>query len=186
MSRSRDTWALIWKWLTRRTPGVVFLRLFDQIMRMITGAPIAQYSKVTPQLYVGGQHRIHGLPLMKLYGITSIVNLRREYDDQKSGIGLDHYLYLPTTDNYAPSLDDLKRGVVFITSEIAQERTVYIHCGVGVGRAPTMAAAYLVSTGLTPAEAWRTIREVRPFIWPLPGQLAQINRYAEQIELVTD
>ncbi len=170
----------------RRTPGVVFLRLFDQITRMITGAPLVQYSKITQQLYVGGQHRLHGLPLMKIYGITSIVNLRREYDDQKAGIALDHYLYLPTTDNYAPSLEDLQKGVLFIGSEIAQGRTVYIHCGVGIGRAPTMAAAYLISTGLTPSEAWRTIREVRPFIWPLPGQVVQVSRYAEQIESVSN
>jgi hypothetical protein len=41
-----------------------------------------------------------------------------------------------------------------------------------------MAAAYLVSTGLTADEAWATIREVRPFIRPKPEQVAQIERFA--------
>jgi hypothetical protein len=42
-----------------------------------------------------------------------------------------------------------------------------------------MAAAYLVSTGLTPAEAWARIRMVRPFIRIKPGQVAQVERFAQ-------
>jgi protein-tyrosine phosphatase len=48
-----------------------------------------------------------------------------------------------------------------------------------VGRAPTMAAAYLVSTGLPPDEAWARIRAVRPFIRIKPEQAAQIARFAQ-------
>jgi protein-tyrosine phosphatase len=62
--------------------------------------------------------------------------------------------------------------------EIERGGGVYVHCGAGVGRAPSMAAAYLVSTGLTADEAWATIREVRPFIRPKPEQMAQIERFA--------
>ncbi|HDD23994.1 MAG TPA: hypothetical protein ENF52_00965, partial [Chloroflexi bacterium] len=59
---------------------------------------------------------------------------------------------------------------------------VYVHCGAGVGRAATMAAAYLVSTGLTPDQAWARLRAVRPFIRPQPVQSAQIQRFAETWE----
>ena len=44
-----------------------------------------------------------------------------------------------------------------------------------------MAAAYLVSTGHTPAEAWKQIRKVRPFIRPTPAQIAQVDAFAEKV-----
>jgi protein-tyrosine phosphatase len=75
-------------------------------------------------------------------------------------------------------LDDLRRGVAFIREEIARGGGVYIHCGAGVGRAPALAAAYLVSTGLSPQEAWARIRAVRPFIRPKPAQIEQIEQFA--------
>jgi len=49
-----------------------------------------------------------------------------------------------------------------------------------VGRAPTMAAAYLVQQGMTPQDAWASIRRVRPFIRPTPAQVAQIEAFAAQ------
>jgi hypothetical protein len=47
-----------------------------------------------------------------------------------------------------------------------------------VGRAPTTAAAYLVSTGLAPQQAWDSIRAVRPFIRPTKVQRAALERFA--------
>jgi hypothetical protein len=41
-----------------------------------------------------------------------------------------------------------------------------------------MAAAYLVSTGQTPGQAWSLIRENRPFINPTPPQLAVLEQFA--------
>ena len=59
----------------------------------------------------------------------------------------------------------------------------YIHCAAGIGRAPTMAAAYLVTTGLTPTEAWAKIKQVRPFIRPTPGQEEQIVALVEGLKV---
>jgi protein-tyrosine phosphatase len=58
---------------------------------------------------------------------------------------------------------------------------VYIHCAAGVGRAPTTVAAYLVSTGLTPDEAWALIRRTRPFIRPKVVQYEQLDQFYEWI-----
>jgi protein-tyrosine phosphatase len=116
---------------------------------------------------------------MQERGITAVLNLRREHDDRKREICTDRYLYLPTTDNTPPSIEDLQRGVDFIGKELADGGAVYVHCGVGVGRAPTMVAAYLISQGMTPLQAWKHIRRIRPFIWPMRGQYLQIERYAE-------
>ncbi len=150
----------------------------DQIARQITGAPTRRLSEVTPNLAVGGQHSRRGLSRLRERGYTAVVNMRRESDDQAKGIALDRYLYLPTIDNTPPTLVHLADGARFIGDEIARGGKVYVHCWEGVGRAPTMAAAYLVSTGLTTAEAWKQIRAVRPFIRPTPFQVAQLEAFA--------
>ncbi|MBI5292623.1 MAG: dual specificity protein phosphatase family protein, partial [Chloroflexi bacterium] len=58
---------------------------------------------------------------------------------------------------------------------------VYIHCGQGVGRAPTMAAAYLMSEGQSLRSAMDTIRQVRPFITPTRAQLARLAEWAHEV-----
>ena len=149
--------------------------------RRETGAPVWQYSEVMPQLYVGGQHTKQGYAEMREFGITAVVNMREaRYDDVKLGIGGERHLHLPTVDHTPPSVDDLARGVAFISDEInSQENAkVYIHCAAGCGRAPTMAAAYLVSLGDAPAAAWKRIKRVRPFINPTAMQKRVIEQFA--------
>jgi protein-tyrosine phosphatase len=106
--------------------------------------------------------------------------MRIEFDDQEAGIAPQRYLYLPTVDDTAPSIEHLREGVAFIEQVTAQGGGVLVHCGSGVGRAPTMAAAYLVHTGLAPEQAWARIREVRPFIRPTDPQVAQLERFSAQ------
>ena len=83
-------------------------------------------------------------------------------------------------DDHAPTLEQLRAGAAFMAEEIGRGGGVYVHCGSGIGRAPTMAAAYLVGTGLTPDQAWARIRAVRPFIRPKPAQVAQVERFARE------
>jgi predicted protein tyrosine phosphatase len=153
----------------------------DHAVRMVSGAPIRRLSQVTARLHVGGQYRRRGWPRLARRGITAVVNMRTEFDDNHVGIAPARYLHLPTVDDYPPSLQDLQAGVAFIGEELARGGGVYIHCGAGVGRAPAMAAAYLASTGLSPEQAWERIRAVRPFIRPRPAQVEQVARFALQL-----
>jgi len=95
-------------------------------------------------------------------------------------LGLDHYLWVATTDDSPPTLKELADGVRFVAQQISKGRGVYIHCAAGVGRAPTMAAAYLISQGATAAAAWETIRAGRPFIRPTPPQIRAIAAFERQ------
>ena len=169
---------ILWERLTEQGERVTALWAADHIVRIVTGAPIQSVSEVTPQLHVGGQYRERGWDRMRRRGITAVVNLRIEFDDEAARIAPPRYLYLPTVDDTAPSLEHLREGVAFIAEVIERGGAVYVHCGAGVGRAPTMAAAYLVSTGLTPEEAWAEIRRARPFIRPKPEQVYQVERLA--------
>ena len=167
--------------LSDQGTGLTALWAADHLMRMVSGAPIRRLSQVTPQLHVGGQYRRRGWPILARRGVTAVINMRTEFDDNHAGIAPARYLHLPTVDDHPPSLQDLQAGVAFIREEIARGGGVYIHCGAGVGRAPAMAAAYLVSTGLSPQQAWARIRAVRPFVRPRSAQIECVERFAASL-----
>lgn len=150
----------------------------DHAVRILTGANIRRVSQITPQLHVGGQYRRRGWSRLQKRGITAVVNLRLEFDDAEAGLAPERYLYLPTVDDQAPTLEHLRDAVAFIAAELAAGGSVYIHCGSGIGRAPSVAAAYLVSSGLTPEQAWAQIRAHRPFIRPTSVQLQRIRYFS--------
>jgi len=151
--------------LAKTGPAAITLRFVDQTYRKRTGAPYWKLSEITPQLYCGGQHYPEGLQEMLDKGITGIVNMREAHlSDVDKGIAGPNHLHLATRDNTPPQVDDLVKGAEFIRDQIEDGGKVYVHCGVGVGRAPTMTAAYLITTGLSPDEALKTIRKKRPFI----------------------
>ena len=121
---------------------------------------------------------------MKKIGLTAVVNMRTHPDKIPKGIQL-RMLHLPTTDWTPPSLDDLKSGVKFISEEIEQGGKVLVHCHWGVGRAVTMGAAYLISTGLSVDDSLAKIRSVRPFIAPNSAQVNRLKEF-EKIIKVSD
>jgi len=181
LKKARKGLTILWERLTQQGLRVTALWAADHIVRIVTGAPIRSLSQITPQLHVGGQYRRRGWPRLAARGITAVVNLREELDDNDAGIAPPRYLYLPSADDNPPTLEQLRQGAAFIQDEIEQGGGVYVHCGAGVGRAPTLAAAYLVSTGLKPDQAWARIRAARPFVRLKPVQVAQVERFAETL-----
>ena len=165
--------------LIKTGPWPILLRFVDQIWRKLSGAPLWQLSEVTPQIFVGGQHSPRGYPIMRGRGISAIINMReRRFSDVDAGIGGERHLQLATIDNSPPAIADLLRGVDFTRAEIVRGGKVYIHCGVGVGRAPTMTAAYLIATGLKPQVALQRIKQARPFIHLTAAQRAALDEFA--------
>ena len=165
--------------LAKTGPLPILLRFADQAWRKLTGAPLWNLSEVTPQLFLGGQHNARGFQRMKDHGISAIINMREQrFSDVAAGIAGQRHLHLATIDNTPPAVADLMRGVQFAGDEIARGGKVYIHCGVGVGRAPTMAAAYLIATGLAPGDALQQIKRVRPFIHLTSAQRAVLDEFA--------
>jgi hypothetical protein len=168
----------LWQQLIKQGVWVTLIEAYEQFTRLITGAPTERYSRIVPGIHIGGQFSAKGWPILQARGVTAVVDLRGEYGDGKHGLAPECYLYLPTVDNTAPSLAHLEQGIAFIRDELARGGQVYIHCWEGVGRAPTMAAAYLISTGMKPREAWGAIKGCRPFIRPSLQQLEQLDRLA--------
>jgi protein-tyrosine phosphatase len=162
-----------------RTQGIrlTLIWLYGRGVPLITGIPIMKYSQITPQIYVGPQYRRAGKGKLEQRGIHGDVNLRLEFDDAAHGLALKNYCHLPTVDDTAPSLDHLREGIDFINQITSKGGKVYIHCAGGIGRAPTMAAAYLISQGLTLDEAIALIKKSRPFIRIMPEQMERLKQF---------
>ena len=176
----KKAWLIAKRRIGEQGLWVTLLWLYGRGLPALTGIPLLQFSRVTDHLFVGPQYREKGLKHLEKEGIHAVVNLRIEKDDAVLGLAPKHYCYLPTIDDDAPSVEHLHEGISFITRQISAGEKVYIHCGAGVGRAPTMAAAYLMSTGISLDEALSKIKKVRPFIYIMPVQMKQL-RHLESV-----
>jgi predicted protein tyrosine phosphatase len=164
-----------------RTQGLrtTLIWAYGRGLPAITGVPLLQFCQVTPQLYVGSQFNANGKQKLEKTGITAVINMRIEWDDAVHNLAFSHYLHLPTVDDTAPTVENVKAGIQFIRNNIDAGGKVYIHCGGGIGRAPTMAAAYLIAEGNTLDQALAAIRKVRPFIFITPPQMELLRQFSK-------
>jgi len=177
MQKLRKGWRILSWRLGVQGLRVTLLWLKDHLLRLVTGMSPPVTSCIAPRLYVGGQHYARGLRRMADLGITASLNLRETADDRAQGVALVKHLWLPTTDDTPPSPEELEKASEFVAEALDEGRGVYVHCMSGVGRAATTAAAYLISTGLTPDEAWGVIRRARPFVRPSEAQLTALEEF---------
>lgn len=151
----------------------------------VTGVPLLEYSRITDSLYVGPQYRESGKRALLQAGITHVVNMRSEFDDEAHGLtlsgdDLSGYCYLPTTDDEPIAPYHISKGIAFIDRAVKEGGKVYIHCSAGVGRAPSMAAAYLISKGYGTDDAFALIYKARPFIRPTPSQIYALRQFEKR------
>src|SRR5215470_10102775 len=99
--------------LRRRNITTILIGLSDWLSRQFVGAPVFRFSRITPNLYVAGQYTGRGWKRLQQEGISAVVDMRIEFDDQAAGIAPTRYLYLPVIDNTPPSPDQLQRGIEF-------------------------------------------------------------------------
>lgn len=127
-------------------------------------AGIGNFAVVDDHLWRGAAPSDEGYRQLAARGVTTIVDLRAE-----EGIDIPEHLQdrygmkvvrLPMRDGQAPSPRQVDQ---FLKSVAGSPGRVFVHCGAGVGRTGTMAAAYLVETGqASPFEALRRNLEIGP------------------------
>jgi protein-tyrosine phosphatase len=96
-------------------------------------------------------------------GVTAVLDLAAEFSEAASFLGLE-YLDLAVLDLTAPTPEQLRAAVDFISAHTARNGVVYIHCKIGYSRSAAVVGAWLIDTGIanTAEEAVARMRAVRP------------------------
>ena len=92
------------------------------------------------------------------------------------------YLNFPTPDNRAPRQHDLKMIVDRVSEAVANGSKVIIHCSEGRGRAPTVACAYLMSTGVRFSDSTEILRSKRSLVNFTDAQLAALESFSRNLK----
>jgi protein tyrosine phosphatase (PTP) superfamily phosphohydrolase (DUF442 family) len=119
-------------------------------------ATIRNFAAVDATLWRGGAPGVEGYRALAAAGVVTVVDLRAEDDldvprDLLDDLGLS-LVAIPMRDGQAPTPTQVQR---FLDAVAESDGIVYLHCGAGVGRTGTMAAAYIVSRG---GGAWGAVR----------------------------
>ena len=147
-----------------------------------TEAHQLDYHAIVDGIYIGTNQccQVHFDELLKQReGITADISLEAIRLDQPFGV--DFYLWLPTEDHTAPSPHQLRLGAAAITELVAMRKKVYVHCKNGHGRAPTLVAAYLITTkGMGSEEAEVFLKARRPSMHLWDSQREALRAFAQR------
>ena len=161
--------------------GKLWLRLVARILEYSTKLDRGHLNltRITDDLVVGGAIPARSYRRLKELGVTAVIDLREEARDDEAALqalGIE-LLYLPATDRYAASQDQMRQGVEWALARLGQGGQVYAHCKHGVGRGPLMGLAIMVARGMTASEALRCMRSQRWQAAPNDRQLAALVQF---------
>ncbi len=141
-----------------------------------------EYNIITDLIYLGTNYccEAHFDKKLTEMGVKAEISLEAEKLDQPFGI--KYFLWLPTIDHTAPTLEAMALGTQMIHFLVSRNIKMFIHCKNGHGRAPTLVAAYLVSTGMSVKKAIREISKKRPEIHIEPVQEAMLEQFAKTVK----
>jgi protein-tyrosine phosphatase len=143
--------------------------------------PVTTYqSKVDNNLTRGSRLSDQGIQQLQAQGYKSVVNLCMENDDDTSrakALGMNS-AHIPILDNTAPTEDQVKQFLDFVTNPANQP--AYVHCEAGQGRTGVMSAAYRMAVdGWTPDAA---IAEAKQFGMKLPDQIQFLQQLGQDLQ----
>ncbi len=140
--------------------------------------------------------RREDIRLIKSVGFRALVCLATEreiapfwggilsYENAVISEGMEFY-FLPVEPGRAPELREMIDLLTWISSSVAAGRPVAVHCFAGIGRAGTIAAAYLVfSRGMTHQAALDYVRRIRPNAVESQEQEETIIRLSSVVNLL--
>ena len=121
-----------------------------------------EYDYITDGIYIGTNQccQTHFDEKLKKEGITADVSLEEDRLDAPFGGGF--YVWVPANNHTPPTPDQLEFGVSTLKKFVQMGKKVYVHCKNGHGRAPTLAAAYLISKSKRPEEAAEIVKSKTP------------------------
>ncbi len=123
-----------------------------------------KWNWVAPGVLLGCRPTRRDLGRLESLGISVVINLCekfRGYPELLGQLGLEQFS-IATSDYQIPALEDLERGVAFMSDRIANGRKVYVHCKAGRVRSVALVICYLMATQqLSAKDAHACIQEKR-------------------------
>ena len=86
----------------------------------------------------------------------------------------DRALWHPIPDLHAPSAEQADDLIEELRRRLAADESLLVHCGAGIGRAGTVAAALLITLGVPLPDALTMVRAHRPMAGPEAGAQAEL------------
>ena len=139
--------------------------------------PKLDYHAITEYIYVGTNQccQTHFDERLLRQKIRADISLEKNRLD--APFGVEYYLWLPTRDGYAPSPQQLELGIAMLRFCAKHRISVYVHCKSGHGRAPTLVAAYLMTTGMKATQAVAFVKKHRAVTHLNLVQMNALKRY---------
>ncbi len=82
--------------------------------------------------------------------------------------------WFPIPDLSAPPIDQARTIVAAMSAALDAGRSLIVHCGAGIGRAPTMSIATLLSRGYQLETLLEAVGEARPMAGPETGDQQEL------------
>jgi atypical dual specificity phosphatase len=127
---------------------------------------------------MGRPESVSDLTWLRKQGIEIVISLTEEAlrRDWVNEVGL-MLVHIPVQDMEAPSEEQLDRAISTIKRAVERKMGVVVHCGAGLGRTGVVLACYLVSTGMSAANAMARVRRIRPGSIETPEQEAAVESF---------
>lgn len=129
---------------------------------------------------LGGAMMFDDLDRLQGLGVDAVLNLCAERSDdrhQLDGAGIA-YLWLPVMDVFPPTFDQIMQGIGWIEQQLRNNRTIYIHCAVGVGRSATLLACWLLyAKRMNVSQALRFLKTRRPQVGLTRLQVRRLEEF---------
>ncbi|KAL7669467.1 hypothetical protein ACOME3_010122 [Neoechinorhynchus agilis] len=138
-------------------------------------------NEIVPYLFIGSRHALENLSDSNTEEIKAVLSYRET--DRKTIKGVEHYHIIVQDKIDQNVLQYFEASNAIIHEARRLKRKILVHCSMGISRAPTFAAAYLMwSTGVSLQEALRAIKLRRPCIRPNNSFLRQLKEYSQSLE----
>ena len=129
---------------------------------------------------LGGAMMFDDLDRLQGLGVDAVLNLCAERSDNRHQLdraGMA-YLWLPVMDVFPPTFEQIIEGIDWIEQQLKSERTIYIHCAVGVGRSATLLACWLLyANRMNVTQALRFLKSRRPQVGLTRLQVRRLEEF---------
>lgn len=126
------------------------------------------FDRITPALWLGGAPTYdRDYQFLLDNGITAVLDMRAEREGDRAFYAAHDISYhrIEVLDVTVPNPAQIEEGVRWMEQQVADDRTVLVHCAKGRGRSATLLAAYLMrDEGLSFDAARDKMRIIRPLV----------------------